>query len=410
MKGSTRLISLSSAVAVLAVAATTLRAQDWPQWRGPNRDDKVAGFTPPKTWPEQLKKKWTVPVGQGDATPALVGGKLYVFTRQGDNEILECLDADKGTLVWSNQYEALPATGPAGRHPGPRSSATVAEGKVVTLGVRGTLSCLDAQSGKLLWRKDEIKGWPNFFTGMSPLVTQGLCIAHLGSKSSGALVAYDLSSGAEKWKWTGDGPAYASPVLMSVGEDKLIVTQTDHQVVALKLADGSLAWETSYAGKGMGAGNYDTPIVNGQTILYTGTSRGTVAVRLSKQGDAFSATGLWTNLDNSPRFCTPVLKDGFLYGLSEQGNFYCINALTGQTAWTETAGGHDNFGSVLDAGPVLVALTSKSRLIVFEPGGKEYSQVASIPVSDKPIYAHPVLVGNRLFVKDADSLTLFTLE
>jgi outer membrane protein assembly factor BamB len=395
---------------ILFTLATSAWAQDWPQWRGPNRDDKAPAFIAPKTWPQQPNVKWKVTVGRGDSTPALVGGKLYVFSRQDDFEVIQCLDAATGATVWSNRYEALAASGPAGQHPGPRSSPAVGEGKVVTLGVRGTLSCLDADSGKLVWRKDEVRGWPQFFTAMSPLIVDGVCIAQLGGKTNGVVAAYDLTSGAEKWKWSADGAAYASPMLMTVGDTRLIITQTDKRLVALTLADGKLVWDTPYIGKGMGAGNYDTPIIDGQTLIYTGVGRGTIAVKLEKQGDSFAATGLWTNMDNSPRFCTPVLKGGFLYGLSEGGKFYCIDAKAGKTAWTESNGSHGNFGSIVDAGSVLVALTPKSSLIVFQPSDKEYTEVATLKVADTPTYAEPLLSGNRLFVEDQDSVALLTLN
>lgn len=180
--------------------------------------------------------------------------------------------------------------------------------------------------------------------------------------------------------------------------------------MALRLADGKLAWETPYVGKGMGAANIDTPIINGQTIIFTGQGRGTTAVKLEKTGDSFVATTLWTNMDNSPRFCTPVLKEGFLYGLSDGGKFYCMNVKTGKTAWTEANGAHGNFGSILDAGSVLVALTPKSNLIVFQPNDKEFTQVASMKVADTPTYAQPLLSGDRLFVEDEDSVALLTLD
>jgi outer membrane protein assembly factor BamB len=391
---------------VLAAAAP---AQDWPQWRGPNRDDKVPGFTAPATWPQEFHQNWKVSVGQADATPALAGGKLYVFARVDENEVLQCLDAATGNALWSNKYEVMAATGPAAKHPGPRSSPTVAEGKVVTLGVRGTLSCLDAADGKLLWRKDDVRGWPQFFTAMSPLLANGLCIAQLGSKTNGVIIAYDLSTGAEKWRWSGDGPAYASPVIMSVGDAKLIVAQTDKRVVAVNLADGKLAWEAPFVPSGMGGGNMATPIIDGQTIIYTGVGRGAVAVQLEKQADAFTAKQLWANTEMSPRFCTPVLKDGLLYGLGDKTGFYCINAKTGQTAWSEpTARG--GFGSILDAGSVLLALTPKAHLIVIQPSDKAYTEVASIKVADSDTYAQPVLVGNRLFIEDQTSVTLWTLN
>ena len=401
-------VSLVSGLILMALGAAA-PAQDWPQWRGPNRDDKVPGFAPPKTWPQEFHQKWKVAVGQADATPALCGGKLYVFARQDENEVILCLDAATGNAIWSNKYEVLVITGPAAKHPGPRSSPTVAEGKVVTLGVRGTLSCLDAADGKLLWRKNDIHGWPQFFTAMSPMVINGLCIAQLGAKTNGVVIAYDLSTGDEKWKWSGDGPAYASPVVMTLDATKLIVTQTDKRVVAIHAADGKLAWETPFVPSGMGGNNAATPIIDGQTIIYTGAGRGTVAVRLQKEGDMFTGKQLWANTEISPRFCTPVLKDGLLYGLSDKAGFYCLNAKTGQTAWSEpTARG--GFGSILDAGPELIALTPKSKLIVFQPSDKAYTEVATIKVADTDTYSQPVLVGDRLFIEDQNSVILWTLD
>src|SRR6266704_3287706 len=163
---------IMSAVSGLALAATTsyVLAQDWPQWRGANRDAKAAPFAAPKTWPKELTQKWKVTVGEGVATPCLVGDKLYVFARQEGGEITRCLDAGTGKELWQDKYDAMGATGPASGFSGPRASPTVADGKVVTLGVRGVLSCLDAASGKKLRRKDGSKGaLPMFFTSSSPI-------------------------------------------------------------------------------------------------------------------------------------------------------------------------------------------------------------------------------------------------
>src|SRR5437773_2593157 len=112
-------------------------AQDWPQWRGPNRDAKAAGFKAPKTWPKELTQKWKVAIGDGVATPALVGDKIYTFSREDGNEITRCLDAATVKELWQEKYESLGAERPADSFSGPRSSPTVAEGKVVTFGVRG---------------------------------------------------------------------------------------------------------------------------------------------------------------------------------------------------------------------------------------------------------------------------------
>ena len=172
MKNTNRCSTLAALCAVVICAGSAL-AQDWPQWRGANRDGKAGGFTAPAKWPGQLEQKWKTTVGTGDATPALVGDKLYVFSRQGDEEVLSCLNAADGKEIWKDKYAAQAVSGPAARHPGPRSSPAVAEGKVVTLGAAGVVSCWDT-SGKLAWRKDPFpKVVPQFFTSMSPIVVEG---------------------------------------------------------------------------------------------------------------------------------------------------------------------------------------------------------------------------------------------
>jgi outer membrane protein assembly factor BamB len=139
-------------VATVLLFATGASAQDWPQFRGANRDGKATAFTAPATWPKTLTQKWKVAVGEGVATPALVGDKVFVFSREDGNEVTRCLDAATGKEIWSDKYPAQGASGPAASFSGPRASPAVADGKVVTLGIHGVLSCFDAGTGKKLWR------------------------------------------------------------------------------------------------------------------------------------------------------------------------------------------------------------------------------------------------------------------
>ncbi len=395
----------------ILLGTVLVQAQDWPQWRGPNRDGKVSGFTPPATWPAQFTQKWKVNVGLGaDSTPALVGDRLYVLARQGTDETILCLDAATGKELWQDKYACPAVSGPAAPlHSGPRSSPAVAGGKVVVLGVTGIVSCLDAASGKLLWRKDDYPGaYPIFYTGMSPLIVDGMAIVGVGGPGNGAVIAYDLNSGNARWKWTGDGPAYGSPALMTVAGTRQIVTLTDKLLVGVALTDGKLLWQIPFAIVGR-AYNAATPIIDGQTVIITGQGRGTRALRIEKQGDAFAVKDLWTVGELAVQFNTPVLRDGFLYGLSDRGNYFCINSQSGATAWTDTLR-RGQFGAIVDAGTVLLGLTQDGTLSVFRPTDKAYTEVASIKVADTQTYAHPVLAGKRIFVRDRDSITLWMID
>jgi len=395
---------------VILIVANGVLAQDWPQWRGPARNGIVSDFDAPGQWPAELTQKWSVTVGFADATPALVGDKLYVSARQGDEEVTLCLNAANGKELWKDKYVAQAVTRPATPHPGPRSSPAVAEGKVVTLGVGGILSCLDAATGKLVWRKDPFpKIVPRFFTSFSPIIVDGMAIAHLGGKDNGAIIAYDLATGNEKWRWDGEGPDYGSPVLLTVEGTKQIATPTEKSIVGISVADGKLLWQFP-SPLGKMAYNAATPVIDGQTVIYAAKGRGTKAIKIEKQGSGFVAKELWGNPDLGTQFNTPVLKGGLLFGLSDGNKLFCINARTGQTAWTDaTARGKRGFGAIVGAGSCLIALTNDSQLIVFKPDGKAYSEIKRYKVAETVTTAHPVIAGNRIFIKDQEMLTLWTL-
>jgi outer membrane protein assembly factor BamB len=408
MKNANRSIGVIAGCVIL-IGAACVYAQDWPQWRGQNRDGKVSGFTAPAAWPKELTQKWKQTVGQGDSTPALVGDKLYVFVRQGDDEVLLCLYASDRSEEWKYKYPAKAISGPsASVHSGPRSSPAVAEGKVAILGVDGVLSCVDAASGKKVWQKDEFPNVvPQFYTASSPLIVDGMCIAQLGGKAEGAIMAFDLNTGDLKWKWAGEGPQYSSPIIMTADGVKQVVALTDKSVAGVALADGKLLWKIPFEPKGM-AYNAATPIIDGQTVIFTGSGRGTKAVKIEKQGEEFKPEELWS-AQPAPSFNTPVLKDGLLYCISDKSKMFCLSAKDGKEAWT-ASDSLQRFGSIVDAGPVLFALLEKAGLIVFKPSDKQFEEVARYKVSDTPIYAHPIIAGNRIFVKDKDSLTLWMIQ
>jgi outer membrane protein assembly factor BamB len=402
------------AAVALLIGAAHAQAQDWPQWRGPNRDNKAVNFTAPKTWPKELTKKWTVSVGEGVSSPVLVGGKVYVFGAQGGEELTTCLDAETGKELWQDKFATKPVTGIAsgkGRFVGPRSTPAVADGKICTLGVNGVVSCLDAASGKVLWRK-ETGSKPQFYTSTSPIIADGKCIVYVDE-----LTAFDLTSGDVKWKWKGGGTPYGSPVLMTVDGAKQVVTPSQGVVAGVSLADGKQLWSFKFPGPYQST--YGTPIIDGPTVIYgslTGKKGGvTVAHKIEKKSDEFTATELWKVNVAPYEYNTPVLRDGLLFGLSSDMKFFCMDAKTGKELWKDStvrgkAGGFNDAGTVIDAGSVLIALTGNSELTVFEPSPKTYVELATYKVSSNYGYSYPIVSGNRIFVKSVKDLTLWTIN
>jgi outer membrane protein assembly factor BamB len=406
----TGLIISKMIISLIFIASVNLNAQDWPQWRGINRDGKIAGFKAPQDWPKELSQVWKVNVGFGDATPDLVGKKLFLFTRQGTDEVVSCLDAATGKEVWKSTYVALSVTGPASAHPGPRSSPAVAGGKVVTFGVSGILSCFDAETGKLVWRKENpANAVPEFFTSMSPLIVDGMCFAHVGKKDDGQVLALDLNTGNEKWKWSGEGPAYASPELMTIDGTKHLIVQTEKNLISFNLADGKLVWQIPTPVQ-QRFYNCVSPYIDGQTIYYTGQGSGIKAIKVEKQGNKYITKELWSNAEVGAKWNTPVLVNGFLYGFTDTRMIYCVNAATGKTAWIDKNPSSD-FATMIDCGPVLIGLAGNlSNLIVLKPVSTAYTEIVKYKVSETKIYASPVIAGNNIYIKDAESVILYKIK
>jgi outer membrane protein assembly factor BamB len=402
-------LSLTCLIFFLLVACLSETfSQEWPQFRGPGRDSKVTGFKAPANWPAELKQEWKVQVGFGDATPVLSDNKIYLNTRQGTDEVILCLDASTGKEIWNYKYPAPAVTGPAASHPGPRATPSVSGGKVVAFGATAILTCLDAKSGKEVWKKDNPGNTvPQFFTGGSPLIVENVCIVHLGTKDKGDVLALDLNTGNEKWKWSGDGPSYSSPSVMTVDGKKHIVVQTEKNLISLNFSDGKLLWQIPTPVQ-QRFYNCVSPFIDGQTIYFTGQGTGMKAVKIEKSGNEYTPKEIWSNTTVGAKWNTPVLRDGYLYGFTDQKRIYCIKASTGETAWMDNAVNSD-FATIVDCGSVIIGFPSTGNLIVMKPDPAAYSEIAKYKVSETAVYAFPVISGNKIYVKDAETLMLYTL-
>ena len=407
----TTCLRLGVCAAITASLAAQSRPADFPQWRGANRDGVVASAGVPQSWPERLTRKWKVEVGLGYATPVLVGNRVFMFARQGENEVLEALDADTGKQIWESSYAATFTVNPAAaRHEkGPKSTPTFAGGKLFTLGMTNIVTAFDAATGKQLWQKPASAAQPLYHTAMSPLVDRGLVIVHVGGHNQGTLNAYDANTGAVKWHWDGDGPSYGSPIAVDVDGTRQIVVFTQENLVGVSAADGALLWKRPFSTRS--TQNTITPILYHETVIVSGLDKGVTAFTIVKKNGGWDTENVWENADVSLYMANGVVVNDTLVGLSHKnsGQFFGLDAKTGKTEWTSAPRQATN-AAILRAGDLLFVLKDDAELIVTRVGPKGFETVRTYTVADSATWALPAISGNRLFVKDVASLTLWTVN
>ena len=403
-----RLRSLILAASTTILFAAPCYSQDWPQWRGPNRDGSAPALS--SAWPKALKEDWKVTVGLGHSSPVVADGKIYVFARQGEEETLLSLDATTGKELWRSSqpiaFEMHPAATAHGK--GPKSTPVVSKGSVYTLGISGVLSAHDARTGKLKWRhefsKQYPKTWPAYGTAMSPIVDQGLVIAHVGGQDKGALIAFNAETGAIKWTNDMDGPAYASPIVVTLAGVRQLVTFMQKDLVGVDPANGKLLWKLP--SKTQYDENNITAISYKDMLIFAREAKGLVAIRLAKQGGQIVPQEVWNNTENMLYMSTPVLQGNTLFGLSalKKGQFFALDADTGKTLWLGPGRMGENAAILNVGGAAFLALTNEANLIVVPVNAKEYAPSVQYTVAASPTWAHPVVLGNRILIKDETTL------
>ncbi len=405
--------TIALACVVCLLSAASLSAQDWPQWRGPNRDG-VAAINAPKTWPAQLTTKWKVEVGEGYASPLLVDGRILQFARQGDDEVAMGVDPDTGRILWRQSYPAAfePIESAARHGKGPKSTPLYYDGRFYTFGISGILSSFDAASGRLAWRKEYAQDfkatWPRFGTSMSPVAADGLIVVLVGTNDDGAVAAYQADSGEQEWIWKGDGPAYASPMIVEIDGVKQVVTLTQKYAVGLALASGEMLWQIDFPGRsGM---NIPTPLPFGERLILAGDP-GTFLLQVNRHDNSWTTEKAWQVSEFTMRFSSPVQKDDLIFGFSnrDRGTFFCVDSESGKTLWTSEPKQGDN-AVIFLSGDLLLLLKDNAELIVARAGGAAFEPLQRYQVSDKATYASPLVRPQGLVIKDNTSLSYQTWE
>lgn len=402
------MIRRAASVALLAFAlaqAATRTDRDYTQWRGPDRDGSASGFVEPAAWPSTLTRQWKTDVGDGYGTPLVVGDRVYVFTRVGGRETLTALRSDSGEILWRSGYDApYEVAPPAATHgAGPKATPACADGRIFTLGVGGAVAAFDASSGKALWTVPVVGEQAYFGAGSSPLVEGNLAIVHPGNY--GPLTAFDVATGAVRWT-AGDEGFFASPIVATIDGTRQIVTMTQKQVLAVSPADGRVLWQMPFPNNGG-----ITPVIDGQTVIVSGLDSGVTAIAPRRTGTAWTAGKAWETHAVSMYVSNPVLVDGTLFGLSHKnsGQLFALDAHAGAVRWLGDPRWTEN-AAFVKAGRILFLLKSDGTLVVARANAEKFETLASYSVADSATWAQPAISGERIFVKDTRSLTLWRLR
>jgi outer membrane protein assembly factor BamB len=408
---STPLRALGEIAAALLICASATAA-DWPEWRGPHRDGALNAE--PKAWPEKLKLQWKVDVGLGHASPVLAAGSIYIFARQDESETVLAIDPATGATRWKQQYVApYTMSPPAVPHgPGPKSTPLYSNGRLYTFGISGILSAWDATNGKLVWRKEFAQyktTSPTFGVAASPIIDGGLLIVHVGGTTSGGLTAFDPATGAVKWSWEGDSPAYSSPIVVDLAGVRQVVTQSRANIVSVAESTGKLLWKipftTAYEQ------NSVTPARYKDTLILSGLDKGVFAVRLTRTGDTLTPQTVWESKEVAMYMNSPVLSGDLLFGFSHRnkGQLFCLDAATGKTLWLGPPRTGEN-SALLRGGSGLLSLTNDGQLQVVKVNGKALEEIRRYTVADSATWAHPLVLADGVLIKDLKSLARWSVN
>lgn len=402
-------------VVVYTLFFQSVSAQDWPQWRGPDRDGVVEISQIPDEWPEKLQRVWQIEVGEGHSSPLYSQNQIFIFTRLDNDEVLFCINSENASLIWMKSYPAPYSLNPAasGHGKGPKSTPVIADGKIFTLGINGVLSCFDIENGALVWQKsfaDKFKTTaPVYGTAMSPQVEDGLCIAHVGGANSGALIAVNVDNGKIKWQWNGDGPGYSSPIIRTMADVKQIITFSRKNIIGVDFNNGKLLWQIPF--KTPWFQNIQTPVFYGNDLIVSGLQQGIMRIKIEKKNETWSVQEVWKNKDTWTYMSTPVLFGDIVVLFSDRrkGTYAMIDSESGKLLFQSQGRVGEN-AALVKAGDFLLSLQNDGKLIVAKPSRETLEIVKEYTVANSQTWAHPVFYDNHILIKDKTNLTLWKLN
>ncbi|TWT39880.1 Esterase EstB [Thalassoglobus neptunius] len=391
--------------------------QMWPGWLGPNRDGWVSGFKAPEDWPDQLSQSWSVEVGTGYGTPLVVNDRIYQHARQGEDEVLWCLNRQTGKPLWRRSIPT-PFTigGGAQKHgKGPKSNPFYMDEKVFTLGITGVLSAWDAENGDLIWQRDESEVFgtnqPYWGVSTSPIADENALFVHFGNDERGSLYAISLDQGENIWTYGSDGTSYSSPLLVELQGVEQLVEWNHRALVGIDVATGQHLWEFPFPHVGSDQ-NMPTPVFENGRFILGGENRGIHSLKPERtKNGQWSVHSEWHQKAVALDMSSAVINDGLLFGFShyKQGQLFCLDPETGEILWTSPGRTGENV-AFLSIPEHVIALVNTGELRLIEATGEEYRPVRSWNVSQSETWAAPALLSDGVLIKNANTIAFWSFS
>jgi outer membrane protein assembly factor BamB len=385
-------------------------AVDWPQWRGPNRDGISQDTGLLQEWPAAGPKvAWAVNgLGNGFGSVAVKGDRIFVQGLRGRDSLVHSIDRATGQYVWSKN---LGRGGDNDRGPGPRGTPTIDGDRMYVLTETGVLACLRAADGTMLWQRnvltDFVGGNITWLISESPLIDGDRVVVTPGGRGAG-MVALDKMTGRTLWtsKELSDEAGYASAVPVDVGGVRAYTTLTGTSAVGVRASDGKLLWR--YRPAANNTANITTPVVSGNQVFYTsayGTGAG--LVNLTASNGELRATEAYFTRDMQNHHGGVVLVNGTLYGFNNN-ILTAIEFNSGRMLWRHRSVGK---GAVTYADNRLYLLSEDNVVGLAEVTPAGYRETGRFAIADQGwnSWAHPVVVGGRLYIRNQGTLTSYTV-
>ncbi|MEK6235266.1 MAG: PQQ-like beta-propeller repeat protein [Planctomycetales bacterium] len=400
-----------AAGAWLAAAAGLFAAEDWPQFLGPSRNGVYQGKVLPVAWKKSPPVVWKRAVGQGYSGPVATDGKVILFHREKNQEVVECMAGDTGKTLWKTESPTAYRSS-FGFGEGPRATPCVKDGRVYVHGAEGVLQCLELETGKRVWSVDTVKKFkiPKGFFGLacSPLVENGKVLMNNGGSEEAGAVAFDAKTGKTAWTAGTDPASYSSGVLATIQGKPHLVFFTRTGLLDLDPSNGKILHQMRWRARINASVNAATPLVVDDMIFLT-TSYRTGAVLLKPDGDSLNT--VWSNDDSmSCHYNTCVHRDGFLYGIhgrQEYGpSLRCVELKTGKVRWSEEK---YRAGFMTLVGDNLLMLRDDGELVLAAASPEKYQPLAASNILSGVVRAPSAYAGGYFLARNEDTLVCVKL-